>query len=84
VDLKMNELNLQNTPGLTARFSPRIPALGLAGLPSFARALRQRGLMAPVEVDGDEAWIPALSVFEAHLRRRAMEQAFAFLRGDHG
>jgi hypothetical protein len=55
----------------------------LTGLPSFARALRQRGLMAQLEADGEGFWIPALSVFEAHLRRRAMEQAFAILRGDH-
>jgi len=82
----MNELDLQNTPGVTPRFSRCAPAmaLGLAGLPSFARALRQRGLMPTVEADGDESWIPVLSVFEAHLRRRAMEQAFASLRGDHG
>lgn len=77
----MNEFNLQNAPGLTPRFTPRAP-LGLVGLPSFARALRQRGLMAPIEVDGDEAWTPVHSLFEAHLRRRAMEQAFASLRGD--
>jgi hypothetical protein len=76
----MNESNLPHTPGLTPRLPRR--ALGLARLPSFARALRQRGLMAQPEADGDEAWIPALSVFEAHLRRRAMEQAFASLRGD--
>ena len=78
----MNEFNLHNTPGLTWQYPQRAPALGLAGLPSFARALRQRGLLAPVEMDGDASWIPALSVFEAHLRRRAMEQAFATLRGD--
>ena len=80
----MNEFTFQNTPGLTPRFARRTPALGLIGLPSFARALRQRGLVATVETDCDEAWFPALSVFEAHLRRRAMEQAFASLRGDHG
>jgi predicted amidohydrolase YtcJ len=80
----MNELNLQNTPGMTPRFQQRTPALGLGGLPSFARALRQRGLMAQIDADGDESWTPALSVFEAHLRRQAMEQAFASLRGDSG
>jgi hypothetical protein len=84
MELTMNEHTLQNTPGLTPRFPPRVPPLGLASLPSFARALRQRGLIAPVAANGDEAWIPALSVFEAHLRRRAMEQAFASLRGDLG
>ena len=80
----MNEINLQNTPGMMPRFQRQAPALGLAGLPSFARALRQRGLMAQPDADGEESWIPALSIFEAHLRRRAMEQAFASLRGDHG
>ncbi|MDE2221201.1 MAG: hypothetical protein KGL25_02365 [Gammaproteobacteria bacterium] len=80
----MNEFDLQYTPGMTPRFAPRIPALGLAGLPSFAHALRKRGLVAPVETGNGEAWIPVLSVFEAHLKRRAMEQAFASLRGDHG
>jgi hypothetical protein len=84
MDLTMSELTFQYMPGLTPRFTRRTPLLGLAGLPSFARALRQRGLMAPVELDGDEAGIPTQSVFEAHLRRRAMEQAFATLRGDRG
>ncbi len=79
----MYELTLQNTPGLTPRFTPRTP-LGLVGLPSFARALRQRGLMAAPDADAHDSWIPVLSVFEAHLRRQAMEQAFASLRGDHG
>ena len=80
----MNEPDLLYTPGLTPRLAPRIPALGLAGLPSFAHALRKRGLVAPVAHDGEEPWSPVLSVFEAHLKRRAMEQAFAALRGDHG
>ena len=80
--LKMNEFNLQITPGTTPRFQRWVPALGGAGLPSFARALRQRGLVSQFGADGDESWIPALSVFEAHLRRLAMEQAFASLRGE--
>ena len=82
----MNEINVHNTPGTAPRFQRRVPApaLGLAGLPSFARALRQRGLVPQLEADGDEALIPALSIFAAHLRRRAMEQAFASLRGDLG
>jgi hypothetical protein len=82
MELTMNEPTLQNSPVLAPRFPPRVPSLGLASLPSFARALRQRGLIAPPGADGDESWIPALSVFEAHLRRRAMEQAFATLRGE--
>jgi hypothetical protein len=84
VDPTMNELALQNTPELTPRFPPRIPPLGLVSLPSFARALRQRGLIAPAGADGDESSIPLLSVYEAYLRRRAMEQAFATLRGELG
>ncbi|HVO00053.1 MAG TPA: hypothetical protein VMT49_08435 [Steroidobacteraceae bacterium] len=74
----------------------RHPApLGLAGPPSFARALRQRGLIAPAPVagavpeaapsdapDGPGQWIAVRSAFEVHVRRQAMEQAFAELRGD--
>lgn len=73
----------------------RVAPLGLAGPPSFARALRQRGLIAPAPVMGampfdgrvdmpDDAGqhIHVLSAFESHLRRQAMEQAFAELRGD--
>jgi len=69
--------------------------LGLAGPPSFARALRQRGLIAPAPVsgavpelvrsdapDGPGQWIAVRSAFEAHVRRQAMELAFAALRGD--
>ena len=69
--------------------------LGLAGPPSFARALRQRGLIAQIPMSGTWAgeghhavpedepqWLAVLSVFELHLRRQAMEQAFADLRGD--
>lgn len=65
--------------------------LGLASPPSFARALRRRGLIGRAEantmlgaatLDPPEAGIVVVSLFEAHLRRRAMEQAFAALRGD--
>ena len=72
----MNNPTVQNTPGLMFRSLQRPPALGLVNLPSFARALRQRGLIE------SESWIPVLSIYEAHLRRQAMEQAFAALRGD--
>jgi hypothetical protein len=67
------------------------PALGMASPPSFARALRRRGLIARAEanavlgatmLDPTEAGIVVVSLFEAHLRRRAMEQAFAALRGE--
>jgi hypothetical protein len=67
------------------------PALGMASPPSFARALRRRGLIGRADAntmlgattrDPSEAGIVVVSLFEAHLRRRAMEQAFAALRGD--
>ena len=66
----------------------RQPAMpGLAMLPSFARALRQRGLIEPSAPGVDEAaiagkWIGVSAIIEAHLRRQAMEQAFAVRRGD--
>jgi hypothetical protein len=65
-----------------------------AGAPnraSFARALRQRGLLALTELlpavtdgwaDTPRLWLAGMSVYEAHLRRVAMEQVFATLRGD--
>jgi hypothetical protein len=65
--------------------------LGLASPPSFARALRRRGLIARAEMnttlgstvlDTEGQELVVVSLFEAHLRRRAMEQAFAALRGD--
>jgi hypothetical protein len=58
-------------------------------LASFARALRQRGLLARTEAlpsasegwaDAPELWIAGNSVYEAHMRRVAMEQVFATLR----
>ncbi|MBS0388844.1 MAG: hypothetical protein JSR15_10225 [Proteobacteria bacterium] len=84
-----------DSPALIFQASRRSAPLGLAGPPSFARALRQRGLIAPAPVSGvapggrpiaaadDADWsIHVLSTFELHLRRRSMEQAFAELRGD--
>ena len=65
---------------------PRFPAR-----PSFASALRQRGLLAraiqSAGIDGDcsgiaDSWIAVAAVFEAHRNREAMEQVLAVLRGD--
>ena len=91
----MNNSIVHESPALMFQASRRPLALGLAGPPSFARALRQRGLIAQTKATddwrgdwrGDEPddageWIPVLATFAAHLRRRAMEQAFAELRGD--
>ena len=77
----------QDTPHLYVRPTRQPPTLGLAMLPSFARALRQRGLIEPPTSAGDEAeiaskWIGVSAIVDAHLRRQAMEQAFAVLRGD--
>jgi len=82
-----------------ARRSRRLmPAADLRFLnrPSFASALRQRGLLAraiqpaginterPASADSwiTEASIAVTSIYEAHQRRLAMEQALAVLRGD--
>ena len=65
--------------------------VGLPDLASFARALRQRGLLARAETlpsipegwpDTQELWIARISVYEAHMRRVAMEQVLATLRRD--
>ncbi len=78
-------------PALVFQGSRQSLVLGLAGPPSFARALRQRGLIAEIrrasdwsshEPDGARECIAVMSAFEAHLRRQAMEQAFAEMRGD--
>ncbi len=67
------------TPAPVFKSPRQIPTLGMVRPPSFARALRLRGLIAEAAT---AEWSPVLSVFEAHLRRQAMEQAFAELRGD--
>ena len=65
---------------------PRFPAS-----PSFASALRQRGLLAraiqSAGADNErstiaDSWIAVASIFEAHRNREAMEQVLAVLRGD--
>jgi hypothetical protein len=69
------------------------PTTGGAGLirPSFATALRQRGLLATAMTPGSMAgawsgatstWIAVTSIYEAHMRRVLMEQAQETLRGD--
>ncbi len=87
----MNNPKMEITPAPMFRALQPLPAMGMASPPSFARALRQRGLIAPAQVANDlpvaapeaaDSWIPALSLYEAHLQRQAMEQAFAALRGD--
>jgi len=83
----MHNPTAHDTPHFHFRPKRQAPTLGLAMLPSFARALRRRGLIEPRASAGDEAamaskWIGVEAVVEAHLRRQAMEQAFAVLRGD--
>jgi hypothetical protein len=62
-------------------------------LASFARALRQRGLLARVDslpsiadgwTDAPDLWIAGNAIYEAHLRRVGMEQVLATLRRDGG
>ena len=62
-----------------------------ANLASFARALRQRGLLARVEPlpsisegwsEVPELWVASNAIYEAHLRRVAMEQVLTILRRD--
>ena len=66
----------------------RMPVPNLA---SFARALRQRGLLARSDAlpavsegwnDAPDLWISANAIYEAHLRRVGMEQVMATLRRD--
>jgi hypothetical protein len=80
--------------GIPETAEQRLPPAGglrLLNRPSFARALRQRGLMAratlPTSVSAARSlatgtWLAVSSIYEAHLRRLAMEQAQAVLRGD--
>lgn len=80
--------------GFPARRARRVlPVAGLpfSGRPSFASALRQRGLLAravqSAGVDHErsmlaDSWIAMAAVCEAHRNREAMEQVLAVLRGD--
>ena len=60
-------------------------------LASFAKALRQRGLLARTEPtpamgagwsEVPDLWIAGNSIYESHLRRVAMEEVQATLRRD--
>jgi len=78
-------------PVRRTRWVPPVASLPFPNRPSFASALRQRGLLAraiqSAGIDGDrsgiaDSWIAVAAVFEAHRNREAMEQALAVLRGD--
>ena len=80
--------------GFPVRRARRVlPATGLPfpSRPTFASALRQRGLLArAIQSAGvgnersmvAESWIAVAAVCEAHRNREAMEQVLAVLRGD--
>jgi len=62
-------------------------------LASFARALRQRGLLARLDslpsiaegwTDAPDLWIAGNAIYEAHLRRVGMEEVLAILRRETG
>ena len=78
-----------NTNGLTARGLWPAQRVASPNLASFAKALRQRGLLARADAmpaagpgwsEEPDLWISGNSVYEAHLRRVAMEQVLAALR----
>jgi hypothetical protein len=82
-----NELQPSSPKPRRAPRAPRVP--GSSGPTSFARALGQRGLLSSfdagsyVPAAGSAAsgfWLGMASIYESHLRRVAMEQAFAMLR----
>ena len=58
----------------------RASTLGIANPPSFARALRRRGLIAHTAASAQ--FVSMAAVYESHLRRQSMEWAFAAARGD--
>jgi hypothetical protein len=69
------------------RSTPR--AAKIAAPPSFADALSQRGLLTNFDAGsyvpaagspGSGFWLGMVSIYESHLWRVAMEQAFAALR----
>jgi hypothetical protein len=85
LDAGMNEAALRR-----AIPSPRSVPPDLA---SFARALRQRGLLARVDPlpsisdgwsDAPDLWIATNAIYESHLRRVGMEQVLATLRREGG
>ena len=83
---------LESGIGEVAMHGPTAPQRAPApNLASFARALRQRGLLARFDAlpaiaegwnDTPELWITVNATYEAHLRRVGMEQVFATLRRD--
>ena len=87
-------MNVPSDPGISEVPMHRAVPLqrpAAATLASFARALRQRGLLARADLlpsigDGwsetPDLWIAGNAVYEAHLRRVAMEQVLAMLRRD--
>ena len=80
--------------GFQDRSRRTTPAAGQSRFPawpSFATALRQRGLLAraikSAVIDSERAttadsWIAVAAICEAHRNREAMEQVLAVLRGD--
>ena len=86
-------MNVPQDPGINEVAMHRAVSLQRPAptLASFARALRQRGLLARADLlpsigDGwnetPDLWIAGNAVYEAHLRRVAMEQVLATLRRD--
>lgn len=83
---------LDSGTGETALYGTMCVLRGpVANLATFARALRQRGLLARFDAlpaiaegwsDTPDLWISVNSTYEAHLRRVGMEQVLATLRGD--
>ena len=79
--------------GLTARALWPAQRVAAPSLASFAMALRQRGLLVRTEPtpavgagwsEVPDLWIAGNSIYEAHLRRVAMEEVLASLRRDGG
>jgi hypothetical protein len=82
------------TPATPAHIQQKPSTVGGARLPSrpsFANALRQRGLLGKAMLPGGMSgawsgaggtWLAVSSIYEAHLRRVLMEQALETLRGD--
>jgi len=69
------------------------PHAAAPNLASFARALRQRGLLARIDslpsiadgwTDAPDLWLAGNAIYEAHLRRVGMEQVLATLRRESG
>ena len=79
--------------GLTARALWPAQRVAAPSLASFAKALRQRGLLARTEPtpamgagwsEVPDLWIAGNSIYESHLRRVAMEEVLATLGRDSG